>query len=121
MISSYECHYMIVRGRENGALPGCLENDLPWSLAAISIAKVVFLNYGVWLRAAICDALVKGTDSFDAFLRLMKESGCFGNIVIMVELSDLSSKLLGVSTCQCGNVETEKSFKRVFSALLLKT
>lgn len=47
-----------------------------------------FLHYGAWLgterqpsykerlRAAICDALAKGPDSFDAFLRLMEESGC---------------------------------------------
>ena len=51
------------------------------------ISKGRFLHYGAWLgaerqpsykerlRAAICDALAKGPVSFDAFLRLMEESG----------------------------------------------
>lgn len=56
-------------------------------VSTIDNSKGRFLHYGAWLgterqpsykerlRAAICDALAKGPDSFDAFLRLMEESG----------------------------------------------
>ena len=33
--------YKAATVRENGTLPGCLENDWTWSQAAISIAMVV--------------------------------------------------------------------------------
>ena len=66
----------------------CLENDLSVITNPRLHSKGRFLHYGAWLgterqpsykerlRAAICDALAKGPDSFDAFLRLMEESGC---------------------------------------------
>ena len=65
----------------------CLENDLSVIASPKLHSKGRFLHYGAWLgterqpsykerlRAAICDALAKGPDSFDAFLRLMEESG----------------------------------------------
>ena len=65
----------------------CLENDLSVITNPKLHSKGRFLHYGAWLgaerqpsykerlRAAICDALAKGPDSFDAFLRLMEESG----------------------------------------------
>ena len=65
----------------------CLENDLSVITNPKLHSKGRFLHYGAWLgterqpsykerlRAAICDALAKGPDSFDTFLRLMEESG----------------------------------------------
>lgn len=65
----------------------CLENDLSVITNPKLHSKGRFLHYGAWLgterqpsykerlRAAICDALTNGPDSFDAFLRLMEESG----------------------------------------------
>ena len=65
----------------------CLENDLSVITNPKLHSKGRFLHYGAWLgaerqpsykerlRAAICDALAKGPDSFDAFLRLVEESG----------------------------------------------
>ena len=65
----------------------CLENDLSVITNPKLHSKGRFLHYGAWLgaerqpsykerlRAAICNALAKGPDSFDAFLRLMEESG----------------------------------------------
>ena len=65
----------------------CLENDLSVITSPKLHSKGRFLHYGAWLgterqpsykeqlRAGICDALAKGPDSFDAFLRLMEESG----------------------------------------------
>ena len=65
----------------------CLENDLSVITNPKLHSKGRFLHYGAWLgrerqpsykerlRASICDALAKGPDSFDAFLRLMEESG----------------------------------------------
>ena len=65
----------------------CLENDLSVITNPKLHSKGRFLHYGAWLgrerqpsykerlRASICDALAKGPDSFDAFLRLMAESG----------------------------------------------
>ena len=65
----------------------CLENDLSVITNPKLHSKGRFLHYGAWLgterqpsykerlRAAICDALAKGPDSFDAFLLLMEESG----------------------------------------------
>ena len=65
----------------------CLENDLSVIANPKLHSKGRFLHYGAWLgaerqlsykerlRAAICEALAKGPDSFDAFLRLMEESG----------------------------------------------
>ena len=65
----------------------CLENDLSVITNPKLHSKGRFLHYGAWLgterqpsykerlRAAICDALANGPDSFDAFLRLMEESG----------------------------------------------
>ena len=65
----------------------CLENDLSVITNPKLHSKGRFLHYGAWLgterqpsykerlRAAICDTLAKGPGSFDAFLRLMEESG----------------------------------------------
>ena len=65
----------------------CLENDLSVITNPKLHSKGRFLHYGAWLgterqpsykerlRAAICDTLTNGPDSFDAFLRLMEESG----------------------------------------------
>ena len=65
----------------------CLENDLSVITNPKLHSKGRFLHYGAWLgaerqpsykerlRAAICDVLAKGPDSFDTFLRLMEESG----------------------------------------------
>ena len=65
----------------------CLENDLSVIANPKLHSKGRFLHYGAWLgaerqlsykerlRAAICEALAKGPDSFDAFLLLMEESG----------------------------------------------
>lgn len=65
----------------------CLENDLSVITNPKLHSKGRFLYYGAWLgaerqpsykerlRAAICNALAKGPDSFDAFLRFMEESG----------------------------------------------
>ena len=65
----------------------CLENDLSVITNPKLHSKGRFLHYGAWLgverqpsykerlRTAICDALAKDPDSFDAFLRLVEESG----------------------------------------------
>ena len=65
----------------------CLENDLSVITNPKLHSKGRFLHYGAWLgterqpsykeqlRAAICNTLAKGPDSFDAFLRLMEKSG----------------------------------------------
>ena len=65
----------------------CLENDLSVITNPKLHSKGRFRHYGAWLgaerqpsykerlRVAICDALAKGPDSFDAFVRLMEESG----------------------------------------------
>ena len=65
----------------------CLENGLSVITSPKLHSKGRFLHYGAWLgtecqpsykerlRVAICDVLAKGPDSFDAFLRLMEESG----------------------------------------------
>lgn len=65
----------------------CLENDLSVITNPKLHSKGRFLHYGAWLgterqpsykerlRAAICDALAKGPGSFDAFLRVIEESG----------------------------------------------
>ena len=65
----------------------CQENDLSMITIPKLYSKGRFLHYGAWLeaerqpsykerlQAVSCDALSKGPDSFDAFLRLMEESG----------------------------------------------